>query len=128
MKINDTDTVAREFEYKGHEGRVILRENWYYCGYVRTDLPPDADVHQFDVHGGVTYGPDYDGWIGFDCGHAGDRSLTEAGEELRGPLGTTFQFSEDWGNDWSPDDVVDELKKLIDQLENGEKNRQNSDE
>lgn len=33
-----------------------------------------AFVH---VHGGVTYGPDAFGWIGWDTGHAGDRWTPE---------------------------------------------------
>lgn len=30
------------------------------------------DYAAVDVHGGITYGPDADGWIGFDYLHAGD--------------------------------------------------------
>lgn len=48
-----------------------------WCGYVR--LPEDhpwrhmpGESIPVDVHGGVTYGPDGDGWIGFDTMHAGD--------------------------------------------------------
>ena len=32
----------------------------------------DAEDIPVDVHGGITYGPDSDGWIGFDTMHAGD--------------------------------------------------------
>lgn len=36
----------------------------------RLDLQMGAvDV---DVHGGITYGPDPDGWVGFDTLHSGD--------------------------------------------------------
>lgn len=48
-----------------------------FNGYVR--LPEDHpgrhgtyDQIDVDVHGGLTYGPDPDGWVGFDTGHFGD--------------------------------------------------------
>jgi hypothetical protein len=47
-------------------------------GYVRipkgVELPRDEEygLIDLDVHGGVQYGPDQDGWIGFDTGHAFD--------------------------------------------------------
>lgn len=31
------------------------------------------DWDLLDAHGGITYGPDADGWVGFDTLHAGDR-------------------------------------------------------
>ena len=48
------------------------------CGYVQ--LPEahpwragDPDIlDHIDAHGGITYGPDKQGWIGFDTGHYGD--------------------------------------------------------
>src|SRR5664279_3769847 len=51
------------------------------CGYTwlpaGTGLRRSADVLGYegipvDVHGGLTYGPDDAGWIGFDTGHAWD--------------------------------------------------------
>lgn len=31
-----------------------------------------GDIEKADVHGGITYGPDFEGWIGFDTCHAFD--------------------------------------------------------
>ena len=48
-----------------------------YNGYVRLPayhgfaLPDDVDAH-VQVHGGLTYGIDEGGWIGFDTRHLGD--------------------------------------------------------
>ena len=47
----------------------------FRCGYVQ--LPEahpwragDTDIlDHIDAHGGITYGPDKHGWIGFDTGH-----------------------------------------------------------
>lgn len=81
-----------EFEHAGLNCQ-ITDANGHWCGYVQTpdDLPPvrwtsdynskygevlDAEV---EVHGGITYGPDDDGWVGFDDAHA--RSLVEFSEE-----------------------------------------------
>ncbi len=66
-----------EFLYNGFECKVILTQMGHRCGYVRLPLGhwgrdmsyDDIDV---DVHGGLTYGPDKDGWIGFDCAHCDD--------------------------------------------------------
>lgn len=44
------------------------------CGYVQVPelLRGCLDVDTLSVHGGITYGHDADGWIGFDTSHAGD--------------------------------------------------------
>lgn len=56
----------------------------HWCGYVQIpdDLGPvrwtsDYDSKhnevleaEVDVHGGISYGPDEDGWVGFDDGHS----------------------------------------------------------
>lgn len=59
-----------------------------WCGYVRLpeDHPwrgMDAEDIPVDVHGGVTYGPDGDGWIGFDTLHAGDALIPRHTSEPR---------------------------------------------
>lgn len=40
-------------------------------------LRPESNVgydilQDIEIHGGLTYGPDDEGWLGFDTGHAGD--------------------------------------------------------
>lgn len=68
--------------YSGTVGSIAYRVCEHdmfvaFCGYVR--LPADhpwrameAGDIPADVHGGITYGPDDDGWIGFDTMHGED--------------------------------------------------------
>lgn len=53
------------FEHDGIDC-AITRENGHYHGYVRLpgSLLPEA-LDGLEVHGGLIYGPDDDGWIGF---------------------------------------------------------------
>lgn len=84
-----TPNDEEEFEHAGLECKVLRVALGHYCGYVRRqdNLAPvrwrsdydskhdeiiDAEV---EVWGGITYGPDEDGWVGFDDAHA--RSLVD---------------------------------------------------
>lgn len=77
---------SEEFKHVGLDCKVVKTDMGHWCGYVRRpeDVEPvrwtsdydskhdeviDAEV---DVWGGVTYGPDDDGWVGFDDAHARD--------------------------------------------------------
>lgn len=51
--------------YGAVNGYVLVPEGHPWRGMVYDTIPAD-------VHGGITY-DDMDGWIGFDCLHAGDR-------------------------------------------------------
>lgn len=79
-----SDTEAEHFTHEGLDCKIVSRTGGYWCGYVRrpegvepvrwtseydanTDEVVDADV---DVWGGITYGPDEDGWVGFDDAHS----------------------------------------------------------
>lgn len=80
-----TDQEANEvFQHENLDCKIIRVDLGHYCGYVRRpeDIEPvqwrqdydhvddeiiEADV---DVWGGITYGPDDDGWVGFDDAHA----------------------------------------------------------
>lgn len=58
-----------------------------YCGYARLPFGHPWRVLEdweipVDVHGGITYGPDENGWIGFDMMHAGDSLVTVDGHSL----------------------------------------------
>lgn len=73
VKTIYTGTVVDLIEYKVKQHPVFVG----FMGYAK--LPADhpwrqlnADDIPVDVHGGITYGPDSDGWIGFDTMHAGD--------------------------------------------------------
>jgi hypothetical protein len=50
----------------GKRGAIDL-----FCMAAGADMRPG---YLFDVHGGITYGQEYDGqwWYGFDCSHSGD--------------------------------------------------------
>jgi len=81
-----TAVSSEEFKHVGLDCKVVQTDMGHWCGYVRRpeDVEPvrwtsdcdskhdevlDAEV---DVWGGITYGPDDDGWVGFDDAHAHD--------------------------------------------------------
>lgn len=109
---------------------VIAMGAWAPCGYVR--LPADDPRRQTDwegfdvhVHGGLTYGPDQDGWVGFDAGHAGD---VWAPDDLIGALEpemfkaamTIQRWHADvpvpWSITWTMERFRSEVSHLADQL------------
>ena len=76
--------VEKIFTYNGHECIVIFTRHGYRCGYV--SVKNDIDCEELNdrgvtVHGGLTfngklpynYGQSKNYYIGFDCGHCGDR-------------------------------------------------------
>jgi len=81
-----------EFEHAGLNCRITDAAG-HWCGYVQIPdnlgpvrWTPDYDSKhgeildaEVDVHGDITYGPDDDGWVGFDDAHAA--SLVEFSEE-----------------------------------------------
>jgi len=118
-------SVKREWVYDGRECIVIKHPKiGHYCGYAKTPLnhlshtnityQGDNHIKLIEVHGGITYGPDEDGFVGFDCGHAGDICWSE------GVPHDTFSLDKDrddkWRNDWEVEDVVEEVEYLADQL------------
>lgn len=76
-----------DFEHAGLECKIIKTDMGHWCGYVRrpeaaepvrwtSDYDSKHDVlleAEVEVWGGITYGPDEDGWVGFDDAHS--RSL-----------------------------------------------------
>lgn len=48
-------------------------------------LSADVLTATIHCHGGITYGPDEDGWLGFDTGHAGDLWPEHIVEEFKDP-------------------------------------------
>lgn len=67
----------------GFDWFVLHNGMGYRCGYVKIPVGhpwfgKDYNSLDVDVHGGLTYGPDEEGWVGFDCAHlydAQDRTL-----------------------------------------------------
>ena len=84
-----TDTDKERFKHAGLNCEIIKTKMGHWCGYVQIpdDLGPvrwraDYDSKhdnilepEVDVWGGITYGPNDEGWVGFDDAHA--RSLIE---------------------------------------------------
>lgn len=76
-----TITPVEEGTLQGIQWKTIASQVAFaWNGYVR--LPEQHPWYGLedwrvpvDVHGGITYGPDPDGWIGFDTLHAGDAVL-----------------------------------------------------
>lgn len=92
---------------------VVLQAPFCLTGYVR--LPEhhpwrNADMQAGEgaamVHGGVTYGPDIDGWIGFDTAHYGDEISLNFGQPL---------IIQD-GHRWTETEVAEECKRLCEQV------------
>jgi hypothetical protein len=87
-----TDDTER-FSHAGLSCRIVQMDMGHWCGYVQIpdDLGPvrwtsDYDSKhdevleaEVDIWGGITYGPDDDGWVGFDDAHA--RSLADHREQ-----------------------------------------------
>lgn len=117
MSIEDTDAL-KDGTAHGCRFKVIQTDMGHFCGYVRTNLGPGwhyDDLMGFphtliEAHGGLTYGPDEDGWLGFDCAHAGDACVLD-GETI-----TDHRMNED-GTVWTPDDVAAECRKVARQYE-----------
>lgn len=74
-----TRSAVRRWTHVGLDCAMIESGIGFVNGYVR--LPSDhlarnASYDQINrtisVHGGLTYGPDDEGWTGFDTGHSGD--------------------------------------------------------
>jgi len=109
-----SDKSSSEVERWTHaelDCKIVKQDMGHWCGYVRRpdDVEPvrwqsDYDSKhgeileaEVDVWGGITFGPDEDGWIGFDDAHA--RSLVDHRE---------------W--DTAKDAVKNETEHLADQI------------
>jgi hypothetical protein len=114
--MTDEPEKIREWAYDGRECKVVHHDLGHFCGYAKTplrfsygdlsDLYDSGIYNLVEVHGGVTYGVDSDGWIGFDCGHAGDVCIIDEAEKEE-IEGRTV---------WTPEDVMEEVESLADQL------------
>ena len=133
MSENDTCTGGSERDESGrvleewtwtHSGlrcRVVKLGMGHYCGYVRSMFNSRWVYDDFqewphsliNIHGGLTYGVDEDGWLGFDCAHAHDYCVDEDGE----PWGTIDHFgSRDNNKVWTVEDVKEETDDLAEQV------------
>lgn len=111
--------VVQRFEHAGLECIVLEMKGRYYCGYVKT--PFDGDYREFkdslDVYGGLTYGLDEDGWIGFDTARFHDLLCNANGDPLRNDPLVDLLKKTDSSPAWSPEDVIEETKQLAEQVD-----------
>lgn len=75
----DFDNAHRRWIYGDMECAIDDSGIGFFNGYVR--IPPGHFAHGMgydqlnravSIHGGLTYGSDVNGWVGFDTGHSGD--------------------------------------------------------
>lgn len=120
-----TETVEK-WEYRGHQCKIrwvqLGPEHAHWTGYATTTLRETYPIlnAKIRVHGGITYGIDDDGYVGFDCGHAWDACLRD--EQLYG----VFAYRENV-TEWTKGMVIDEVESLVDQLEEIERHLPRTD-
>ena len=123
----ETKIIAQWETDAGLPGKVMKHYLGHYCGYVQVEFVTNYMELMDDgvrVHGGLTYGVDDAGWVGFDCAHAGDVCLDEDGErfgyrvELREEYGIEMPSPPIYGDgtEWHLDDVKEEVETLAEQL------------
>ena len=102
----------------GHRYKVIQTEVGNFCGYVKTNFGPRWSYDEIRghmsnlirIHGGLTYGVDENGWVGFDCAHSGDVC------KLDGEIQVDYSMS-GGATVWDVDDVEEECRKLAQQVD-----------
>lgn len=117
QQTDDGPEVLERGTANGCSFKVVQLDMGHFCGYVRTNFGPaysyeDIRGHMsslVDCHGGLTYGVDEDGWVGFDCAHAGDVCI-RGGEVQTDHEMTSRQ-------EWTPEDVAAECRKVARQIE-----------
>jgi hypothetical protein len=109
--------IVRQGSHQGLQYKVVETDMGHFCGYVRTSFGASFGYDDFQgypdalvsVHGGLTYGVDEDGWVGFDCAHAGDVCVSD------GDVKANYAFN-DHKKVWTPKDVEEECKRLTEQF------------
>lgn len=123
--------VEKQFQYKGHDCICIFCRNGYRCGYVSTAFRRYYSRFDINCHCGLNfagvlpeaYAPKKPFYIGFDCGHICDgrdiRLAYEYGlidEVTKEMLEKDFHYLSDYPVR-DVDYVVEQCKKIVDQLE-----------
>lgn len=133
--MNKFAVVEKQFQYKGHDCICVFNRNGYRCGYVSTTLHRGYDDFDIDCHCGLTfsgvlpeaYAPKEQFYIGFDCGHCCDGIDTKLAYDYGLIDEATKEFLEEsylYLSEYSVRDVeyvVEQCKKIVDQLEELEK-------
>lgn len=123
--IWEEQNVEKAFIYDNRPCIVVQNPNiGHYCGYTKTELPSvnhsnisyngeDNYIKLIEVHGGITYGIDGEGWVGFDCAHADDVCWNND-SIVNGDI--AHKHRDGKTKDWRVEDVVEETKYLADQI------------
>lgn len=108
--------VINDFEHAGLDCLVVKIRDSHYCGYVQTPFEGDHEdfVGTIEVCGGLTYGIDDDGWVGFDTLHHHTVSVDSDGDPI-GPL-SGYLMDSPGVTEWGPRDVVDETVDMAKQF------------
>jgi len=102
----------------GHKFKVVQNPTLgHLCGYVQTNFGTSwgyGDIRGcmdglVECHGGLTYGVDERGYVGFDCAHAGDVCIVD------GEVVTDHEMST--RQEWTVDDVAAECRKVCRQIQ-----------
>lgn len=127
--------VEKHFQYKGHDCICVFNRFGFRCGYVSTTLHCDYNKVDVACHCGLTFGdalpeeyaPKEAFYLGFDCGHICDGVDLELAykyglinEHERDEAMEAFHYLKGQPVR-SLDYVVNECKKIADQLEELEK-------
>lgn len=111
--------IVKEWTHHGIDCKIVKIDLGHYCGYVKAPNPDELDMaHGYpdlDAHGGITYGPDNDGWVGFDTAHAWDVCVDENGE-LFGTMEPMYDKGCEASIVWTPESVEEEVEQVAEQL------------
>ena len=129
--------IEKKFVYKGITCVVVGVRIGHRCGYVGLQNPPksitdDPYSLDLDVHGGITYSRYSKNypintsttkfWLGFDCAHYSDGKDMTLVKELNYKvvyekiLKTEQMFGDSYEHVWTTEEVIQELKNLVDKL------------
>jgi len=127
-------------EYKGYEYLItFVALPAHRCGYVALKNDTQLDIHDFDVHGGITFQGKTrieeflykkttcdDIWIGFDAGHSCDENDLESLKKIWPEKNKEFELALELNEMQrtgfprvirSKKYMINQCKKLIDQIE-----------
>lgn len=110
------DEVVYIWEISEERMGVVAKNTFIGCylGYTQTVLSEEElDKRSLGVE--ITYGPDEDGWIGFDTGHAWCHNVDEMGEPLQGVLQDVPKIG-GWSSDLQKKFDADEVREVVESL------------
>ena len=121
-------TFLKQWKHKGVNCAIARSPFGSVNGYVQDSRfgTADYDDIELDVHGGLTFGPDEDGWIGFDTMHCGDvwplEYLEEhypytAGRKVFSDMcSVERKFPSKHQTHWTEEKVIEEVNRVAEQM------------